>query len=240
MTDWYKIKRILVGTQQVYPASRLPSAYQEVEYIENSWTQYIKTNLDICTGYRNLIKARFTVNTTDAYPPFLWGYLWYSWGIYYRLYWNWRVSSRGGVTNCMTRWVIDQLANFDNTTTRANLIPNILKDTDYEFDFSWISWNEYLKVDGETKRSFSITWSTTLSWKCCILGSYSQDWNPQYNANPWMRCYYSQFYDSNWNLVADFIPCYRTSDNVIGMYDLVNNQFYTNSWSGTFTKWPNV
>ena len=37
-------------------------------------------------------------------------------------------------------------------------------------------------------------------------------------------------------LVRDFVPCYRKSDNVIGLYDAVNNILYTNAGSGTFTK----
>lgn len=41
-------------------------------------------------------------------------------------------------------------------------------------------------------------------------------------------------------LVRNMIPCYRISDNVIGMYDLVNNEFYTNAGSGTFVKGSNV
>lgn len=32
----------------------------------------------------------------------------------------------------------------------------------------------------------------------------------------------------------DFIPCYRKADNVAGMYDIVNNVFYTNTGSGSF------
>ena len=39
----------------------------------------------------------------------------------------------------------------------------------------------------------------------------------------------------NGTLVRDFIPCYRNSDNEIGLYDLVNNVFYTNQGTGTFT-----
>ena len=50
MTDWYKIKRWLIRVngveKQFYPASRLPSAYQEVEYIESSGTQYINTGIE--------------------------------------------------------------------------------------------------------------------------------------------------------------------------------------------------
>ena len=41
-------------------------------------------------------------------------------------------------------------------------------------------------------------------------------------------------------LIQYFIPCYRRSDNVIGFYDLVNDVFYTNAGSGTFSKGPNV
>ena len=37
-----------------------------------------------------------------------------------------------------------------------------------------------------------------------------------------------------------FIPCYRKSDNVIGLYDLVEGTFYTNSGTGTFTKGSDV
>jgi len=33
----------------------------------------------------------------------------------------------------------------------------------------------------------------------------------------------------------DLLPCYRNNDNVVGMYDLVSNTFYTNSGTGTFT-----
>lgn len=36
------------------------------------------------------------------------------------------------------------------------------------------------------------------------------------------------------------IPVYRRSDNVIGFYDILNDYFYTNKWSGTFSKWWNV
>ena len=34
-------------------------------------------------------------------------------------------------------------------------------------------------------------------------------------------------------LVRDFIPCYRNSDNVIGLYDIVNDTFYPNNSSST-------
>ena len=40
----------------------------------------------------------------------------------------------------------------------------------------------------------------------------------------------------NGQIVRDFIPCYRKSDNVIGLYDVINGKFYTNSGTGEFIK----
>ena len=41
-------------------------------------------------------------------------------------------------------------------------------------------------------------------------------------------------------LVRNFIPCYRKTDNEIGLYDLVNGVFYTNQGTGTFIKGPSI
>lgn len=47
------------------------------------------------------------------------------------------------------------------------------------------------------------------------------------------RLYSLKFY-SNDVLTFNFIPAMRKSDNVIGLYDEVNDEFYTNDGSGTF------
>lgn len=39
----------------------------------------------------------------------------------------------------------------------------------------------------------------------------------------------------NGESVREFIPCKRNSDNLVGMYDTVNNVFYPNAGSGSFT-----
>lgn len=57
-------------------------------------------------------------------------------------------------------------------------------------------------------------------------------------------CYMKLYSQKMWNrlgtLVRHFIPCYRNSDNEIGLYDIVNNQFYTNAGTGTFLKGSNT
>ena len=45
---------------------------------------------------------------------------------------------------------------------------------------------------------------------------------------------YSAYIKKNGVYTRNLIPCYRRLDNVIGMYDTVNNVFYTNAGTGDF------
>ena len=49
-----------------------------------------------------------------------------------------------------------------------------------------------------------------------------------------LRIYSCKLYN-NGTLVRNFIPCYRNSDSVVGMYDVVNNVFYVNEGTETLT-----
>lgn len=49
-----------------------------------------------------------------------------------------------------------------------------------------------------------------------------------------LRLYSCQIYD-NGTLIRNFVPAERGSDGVAGLYDLVNDVFYTNAGSGSFT-----
>ena len=44
----------------------------------------------------------------------------------------------------------------------------------------------------------------------------------------------------NEKVIKDLVPCKRTSGSVAGMYDTVNDVFYTNAGTGNFTAGPNV
>lgn len=48
------------------------------------------------------------------------------------------------------------------------------------------------------------------------------------------QIYYCKIYDDG-KLVRDFVPCYRNSDKKPGLYDLVNDVFYTNAGATDFT-----
>lgn len=57
------------------------------------------------------------------------------------------------------------------------------------------------------------------------------------NADVGICCRYCKIYD-NGTLVRNLVPAMRNSDNTIGMYDKVNDVFYTNAGTGTFEAGP--
>ena len=50
------------------------------------------------------------------------------------------------------------------------------------------------------------------------------------------KIFYFTIYDSNDNVIADFVPCYLKSNTTIGLYDAKNKIFYANAGTGSFTK----
>lgn len=220
---WYKLKRIMIRPngveKQVRPTWRLPSGYQEVEWIWNSWTQYIDTGVAV-PNHKVIANIEYTNFGTWMS---LWAYLWNSGGILYRLYW--------GYSNDSHQWCYWFLDVFANNWGTVSL------NTKYELEVSTISGNMYFKHDGTTYWSISQTYSTSLAWNFWILwGNSEQSWEAWNSA----RVYDYKIYDDTDILIRDFVPCYRKADSVIWMYDLVGETFYTNSWTWTFTKWPDV
>lgn len=99
-------------------------------------------------------------------------------------------------------------------------------NTLYEFEI----WNNYVK--NVWASSNIITWTT--QWAFTTAYNIEINWDDGYSTR-----YYAKIYES-WTLVRDLMPCYRKSDNVIWMLDKVNDVFYENTGTWTFTKWPDV
>ena len=51
--------------------------------------------------------------------------------------------------------------------------------------------------------------------------------------------YYCKIWEDD-VLVRDFVPCYRKSDNAVGLLDKVENKFYENAGTVAFEKGPNI
>ena len=65
------------------------------------------------------------------------------------------------------------------------------------------------------------------------------NYNQNYTGPLTAKIYFAKFMVFN-EIIRHFIPCYRKSDNVAGMYDLVSGEFYTNAGTGEFIVGPKV
>lgn len=191
---------------------RLPSAYQEVEYIESTGTQYIDTEVtpDNSTGLKvvfsdlavasrdfNFIgsrlqsSSRFMINYTD-------GNFGYGWDSYY--------------------------------TTNESINASVKNTAELNFYN-----NRNFIANGNTLANLS-TISISNMPTIYIFGQHISNSNNLLYSYKVYECEITQ----DDLLIRKFIPCYRKSDNVIGLYETINDVFYTNQGTGVFTKGSDV
>ncbi len=220
--DRYYLNGEMYGIKFASP-SRLPAEYQEVEYIESSWTQWIDTWVIPNQDTVSQIKVRFIAFSWNV----VFGYNQSSDNDQtdYRFFTGYAYAD--GTIRSPWRCVFDipinqRIETAENTFTI---------DTDYNLEVG----NFYVKdLDTETNiwtwtPTSSFIWTTTITLDHCAA-------NNQNSSSRWYSVVINDWVDDVLNLV----PCYRKSDDVIWMYDTINNQFYTNSGSWDFTKWPNI
>lgn len=203
-----------------YTTIGLPSGYQQVEYIESSGTQYIDTGIIPNTNTKIEAKVLITQHASaDSYDS-LFG------------------TIERTTTNVQTFDIQMSPTNYFYFSSGEWGVDNISVasgiNTEYNISFSV---NGQITVNGN---SYTLTsgWDNTNSLTLSIFAlHYFYDYF--YSNYSYMKLYSFAIYDGN-ILVRNFIPCYRISDNVIGLYDLVNGAFYTNAGTGTFTKGSDV
>lgn len=195
---------------------RIPRAYQEVEYIEcnGSEAQYIDTGFYPNQNSRVVMDVQFTENTWQSRPFGARGSSWNDRGFY--------LDGRSGSY---------EVGYGSNITVLGNI--SISNKTRVDINKRSIT----ISVDGGstytgTSGSYTFTSPVTL----VLLGLHTSN---TVGLSARMMLYGCDVYDND-VLVRKFVPCYRKSDGVIGMYDTVNDVFYVNGGSGTFSKGTNV
>ena len=198
----------------IWAASRLPSTYQEVERIQSSWTQYIDTwktvSWDVSATYTYMPKEY--VDSSTAGGVLVW------------MDNGWKVNGFGSWNVYVYFW--NQTSSWAWVT-----LGTLTQDTMYTDVCSknWCSRN-----GGTVWTPPSTTTAPSGTLKLFVFqrsGSITKYYKT--------RMYSFKRWDS-WVLTQDLVPCYRKSDSVIWVYDLVNNQFFSNAWTWTFTKWADV
>ena len=214
------IKKIIVWVgngvgKQVRPTFDME--YQKVEYIQSSWTQYIDTWLVVKPASEVQVDMQLTsVATNIRYFAVETGNdSWVAFVLY--------LDSNKQIAFANGNWsVLRTGRNWD--TSRYTFVAN----------------NSSLKIysNGTNVYTGNAPWTrTTNSANNLYLLANDNNWTATLFASA--KLYWCKMYE--WaTLVRDFVPCYRKSDSVIWMYDKVNDTFYTNAGTGTFTKWSDV
>lgn len=201
--------------------------YQRVEYIQSSWTQYINTNIKL--NNTNIIELIATLT---------WITSWWSWD---KLYWWW-----DSWTCLFLQW--NTWDNWSWWDRRIRMV-NYSNDEYYKKSVDSISaittWVKHTYK--HTNTQFYIDW--TSQWTCSSSTFTMNIWlNIFANANSngtWRQksCYKlfsMKIYNWSNQVIYDFYPVYRKSDNVIWLLEIKNKVFYTNAWTWTFTKGWNI
>lgn len=204
--------------------STLPSEYQQVEYIESTGTQIILSGLIPSNDLKFEAKFEFTelpVSTDNN--RYLFSY--FENGHTYRPL---KVQNNQFYSIYMTKGAIDGI----NLAAADTNIHTIVYNSDAVFD-------------GINKGSIYREISPTNNIGIGFFGQsqITNESNNKFVLNSLVsaRIYYVKGYSKSTRTeVGHYIPCYRKSDNVIGMYDTVNNQFYTNVGTGTFLKGADI
>lgn len=210
----------------------LPKEYQEVEYIESTATspwsassswQYIDSLVTINKDIKIEIDIQFTSTATQS-RLFGCGYDSGSSWITFEAYINSSTQWARATANWTWNW---QTTNVSANTNRNKFV---LDNSRYIIYNS--SWAEVYNATNSATITNSDTWTIPL------LARLSKTENKicQHSS---AKLYWCKIWDND-VLVRDFVPCYRKSDNEIWLYDLANNQFYTNAWTGVFIKWARV
>lgn len=205
--------------QNLYEHITLPTEYQEVEYIATSGTQYIDTGYVLKSNkFKVDLIVQFTGTNTTTFASYV-GFMKSSS----------TVIPRFGIHN-YTHGTYMYGADATINTTSA-----VAKEKDFVI-FNGTGSAQSLSVNGVVNSS-----STSYNMSNNTLSMYLGARNLAGAGNNAISAKFYRFKLSvGGQKVRDLIPCYRKSDNVIGMYDIVNNTFYTNKGTGSFAKGSNI
>lgn len=188
----------------------LPSNYQSVEYLESTGTQYIKTNYIANEDIEVNCKYQFTA--TQQGDSLMFGFKNGNEKFYAEFYANtrWYCACRNSAYSSVGRVGL--------TSSESSMVQTLV-----------LNKNTFTAT-GEIYAQPTGTLTTDNPIEMYIF-AWNNLGNVQY-INKGMRIFYLRITNEEGKYVANFIPCYRKSDNVKGLYDLVEGHFYTNQGTG--------
>lgn len=209
--------------------SRLPVGYQEVEYLASTANglQYIDTGLNAVFGNEYEYDIKFML--LDSSTRFVGG-CYYIGSTFTNLWLNFTGCGNGSDNYMKFRYCQAQIpTNATSDTPKTD--PNIL----YELRLMTATQEHFL--NGTRLGSSDVSYREVSSRPFLFCMNISNQ--AEYHGAS--RIYsYKRFNNSTGEVYQELVPCYRTQDNVAGMYDLTSGSFLTNAGSGTFVVGPDV
>lgn len=193
----------------------LPSDLVQVEYLESTGKQYIDTEFKPNQNTRIVFTAKLTETSSTNW--------WY--GV--------RKASAVDAFGLMTRNTTSTVTWF-GTQSKTTTVPNFKEKVtvDQNKRLTSISYPDGTVVEITNNAS---TFTSAYNLFLCNISLAGSSSSSSFIG----EIYSCQIYDDG-VLVRDFIPCYRKTDSVAGLYDLVTNTFYTNAGTGEFLVGPEI
>ena len=219
----YKSKDTIISLEEpLRGLYRLPIEYQELDYIQSTGEQYINTGI-IPNDYSGNWSFEFDFQllelpSANAYAC--------GTGSSAGRSGNFQIASSGRLTCYIGTSSAVAIASVPAATaelTSRNTYKCILQNN----DDSEVQKNE-------TRVGYTGNTSTTTSSRAFYLFSMTE------TATLKMKVYSFKARDNNNNLVRNMIPCYRKSDKRAGLYDIINNNFYSYTGTTDFIKGNNA
>lgn len=220
---YYLITRKKIPTYLKYYLAKkskegyLPKEYQQIEYIESTGTQYIDTGINPLSSTR--IDINFAYVDTSTYAG--WVPIFGARSIIDNVREYYGVFINNSTLKLTTNYSSIDVGDNSTVYIEANKKYN-LKNNQGLF---------YINDILESSISVSNTLSNNTRFPVYLFDLNFH--GSRMDRETKMKLYSCKFYDGD-TLIRNYIPCYRKSDNEIGLYDTVNNVFYTNQGTGEF------
>jgi hypothetical protein len=197
-----------------YVPSDFEKNYTQLSYIQSSGTQYIDTNY-IPASENLKIYAKFAISKIQS--------------------WKSMFGSENGANGL---WSLIAITNDSSKlvfyTGTSAMVGSIPVSAGQVYELTCQTANGTLTYNcGSTTGSVAVSGSVNKAQTLYVFTQHSHSASNTANQAISMKLYDCKIYD-NGTLVRDFVPC-KNSNGVFGMYDMVNEQFYANAGSGSFT-----
>lgn len=195
----------------------LPKEYQQVKYIESNGTQYINTKVPIKMPIKVIAELEWPIDTSSGNKCF--------------------IGAAGG-----TGYTLDPIVSvYSNSSFKIGMryisstganVSEVNFDTKYKIDSFIKAKEQHFYINDNN------IWENSAAndiQKSVNMYMFAQNANNNtINFYAKVKMYSTKIYVND-SLTRNFYPCYRKQDNVIGLYDLVNDVFYINNGTGTFS-----